>query len=172
MSASQLSKKVPVPKLLLPTSITITPGAAATDPEVVSAVFNHGHTVRGGRYTIVIDSGVGDSGIHDVAGNALDGNFYGVFPSGDGLAGGDFVASIATYHDHVLLAPVPAKDGYVPPGAAVDPPAGSLSQVTSKHQKSAAVHAKDVASRSAHEARVTDQAIESLTWTIDGRRHG
>jgi large repetitive protein len=107
LSAKPLAKNVPVPKLLLPTAITITPGATATSPEVVNVVFNHGHAVRGGRYLIVINSGAGDTGIHDVAGNALDGNFYGNFPSGDGLPGGNFAASIDTFHNNIVLAPVP-----------------------------------------------------------------
>ena len=107
LSARPLSRQVPVPRLLLPTSITITPGATATAPVVVSVVFNNGHAVRGGRYLVIIDSGGGDTGIHDVAGNALDGNFYGTFPTGDGLAGGNFAASIDTFHNKVVLPPVP-----------------------------------------------------------------
>ena len=92
-------------------------------------VFNNGHTVRGGRYLIVINSGGGDTGIHDVAGNALDGNFYGTFPSGDGLPGGNFAASIDTFHNNIVLPPVPFLDGYVPPSAAVvDPPAVATAQ--------------------------------------------
>ena len=77
-------------------------------------VFNDGHVFRGGKYEVVINSGTGDSGIQDVAGNALDGNFYGSFPSGDGLAGGNFVAAIPTFH-RVVLPFVPTADGYVPP---------------------------------------------------------
>ena len=144
LSAKPLSPKVHVPKLLLPTSITITPGATATAPEVVSVVFNHGHTVRGGRYLIVIDSGGGDTGIHDVAGNALDGNFYGTFPSGDGLPGGDFAASIDTFHNNIVLPPVPFRDGFVPPSAAVDPPAHSKAAKTVKNVVKTKVTVKTV----------------------------
>jgi hypothetical protein len=81
----------------LPTAITIAPGTTSMSPVVVTVVFNHGHTVRGGRYLIVINSGHGANGIDDVAGNALDGNSCGKFPSGDGLAGGNFAASIALF---------------------------------------------------------------------------
>ena len=80
--------------------------------------------MRGGKYKVVIDSGTGDGGIHDVADNALDGNYYGQFPTGDGLPGGDFVATIETFHNQVLAA-VPIKDGYAPPAGGVVPPAGN-----------------------------------------------
>ena len=59
-----------------------------------------------------------------MAGNALDGNFYGPFPTGDGLAGGNFVAAIYTFHN-VVLPFVPIADGYVPPPKGIDPPAGA-----------------------------------------------
>ena len=124
ISARPLASDVHVPKLILPTSISYTPGASPADPVVVSVVFNNGHTFRGGKYEVVIDSGTGDSGIQDVAGNALDGNFYGTFPAGDGLPGGNFVAAILTFHNKVLPY-IPIADGYVPPPKGIDPPAGS-----------------------------------------------
>ncbi len=132
ISATPLSSEVHVPKLILPTSILYTPGAVPSDPAVVQVIFNNGHTFRGGKYEVLIDSGTGDSGIQDVAGNALDGNFYGSFPSGDGLAGGNFVADIDTFHRKVLPF-VPIADGYVPPPKGIDPPAGSMGGV--KNQK-------------------------------------
>ena len=109
LSAKPLSTKVPVPKLLLPTSIVVTPGASPTDPVQVKVVFNRGRTVRGGNYSIVIRSGSSDSGVHDAAGNALDGNFYGTFPTGDGIPGGNLAASIATFHNHITLRLFPLK---------------------------------------------------------------
>jgi hypothetical protein len=124
ISATPLSTKVQPPKLILPTKILYTPGALPSDPVVVKVVFNDGHSMRGGKYEVVIDSGTGDHGIQDVAGNALDGNFYGKFPTGDGLPGGDFVAEVETFH-HLVLPLVPIKSGYVPPPAGIDPPAGS-----------------------------------------------
>jgi hypothetical protein len=124
ISATPLSSKVHVPNLILPTSILYTPGALPTDPVVVRVIFNHGHVFRGGKYEVVIDSGTGNSGIQDVAGNALSGNFYGTFPTGDGLPGGDFVAAIYTFHNKILPF-VPIAVGYVPPAKGIDPPAGS-----------------------------------------------
>ena len=143
ISAKPLSSKVHVPALVLPTSISYTPGAAPSDPVTVNVVFNNGHPFRGGKYEVVIDSGTGNAGIQDVAGNALAGNFYGTFPSGDGLAGGNFVAEIYTFHN-VVLPFVPIADGYVPPPAGIDPPAGSshtgnAHTVRAAHEKKAVV---------------------------------
>ncbi len=170
LSAQPLSPKVPVPKLLLPTAIDFTPGATATDPISVSVIFNNGHTVRGGRYLIIIDSGAGDTGIHDVAGNALDGNFYGSFPTGDGLPGGDFAAAIDTFHKNIVLPPVPFRDGYVPPSKAVDPPAHSKAAKNAQHIVRSNVKAKPV-SQSAKQPRTHDAAIEALTFDTKDKRH-
>ncbi len=170
LSAQPLSSKVHVPKLLLPTAINFTPGATATDPITVSVVFNNGHTVRGGRYLIVIDSGSGDNGVHDIAGNALDGNFYGTFPSGDGLAGGAFAASIDTFHKNIVLPPVPFRDGYVPPSKATDPPAHSKTAKTVQHTVRSTVKAKPV-SQSVKPAHAHDHAIESLAFDTAKKRH-
>jgi hypothetical protein len=47
----------------------------------------------------VFNSGLG---ITDVAGNPLDGEFFGRFPSGNGVRGGDFVAIVDAVHKHIL----------------------------------------------------------------------
>jgi hypothetical protein len=143
ISATPLSSKVHVPKTILPTSISYTPGALPSDPVVVNVVFNNGHTFRGGKYEVIINSGTGGMGIHDAAGTALDGNFYGSFPTGDGIAGGNFVADIYTYRN-VILPFVPIADGYVPPKAAIDPPAGS-SQTAKTHKVATITHKTKVA---------------------------
>ena len=112
MSARPLSKKVPVPRLMLPTSISLdATGLLPTDPITATVVFNKGRAMRGGNYRVIINSGPGDFGMQDIAGNPLDGNFYGVFPSGDGLPGGDFVATIATFHHLVLPAVLDQRRG-------------------------------------------------------------
>ncbi len=112
--AKPLSNKVPVKRYVLPTSITVTPGASGTTLETVTVQFYRGRELRGGLYFLVIDSGNDNNGIQDVAGNAMSGNYYGTFPSGDGLPGGNFVAMIAAFHNKVF-APFPIKDGWVPP---------------------------------------------------------
>ena len=139
ISAKPLSPKVHVPSLILPTSILYTPGASPTDPVTVYVVFNNGHVFRGGKYEVLINSGTGDSGIQDVAGNALDGNFYGSFPTGDGLPGGNFIGTISTYH-RVVMPFVPTGDGYVPPVKGIDPPAGSGPGTGGKSHKVKIVH--------------------------------
>ena len=80
ISATPLVDDVHVPHLILPTSITYTPGALPSDPVVVNVVFNKGHTFRGGKYEVVIDSGTGDDGIQDVAGNATRWQFLWKLP--------------------------------------------------------------------------------------------
>ncbi|WP_165073598.1 hypothetical protein [Paludisphaera rhizosphaerae] len=46
------------------------------------------------RYAIIVISGA--NGVLDVVGNQLDGNFSGAFPSGDGVAGGNFLQDLGT----------------------------------------------------------------------------
>ncbi|MDE2509124.1 MAG: hypothetical protein KGM43_18120, partial [Planctomycetota bacterium] len=74
------------------------PPPSPTSPVTVVATLNHGHIIKGGYFFLTIDSG----GIQDMAGNALDGEFYGDFPSGNGIPGGNFNARILAYHDLVL----------------------------------------------------------------------
>ena len=127
---------------------------------MVNVVFNRGRSFRGGKYEVLINSGTGDAGIQDVAGNALDGNFYGPFPTGDGLAGGNFVAEILTFHNKVLPF-VPVADGYVPPAAGIDPPAGALhSGATGKLKARHKAHEAIItAHRAELKARVHDAAL-------------
>jgi large repetitive protein len=170
LSAKPLSSKVPVPKLLLPTAITITPAASPTSPVTVTVVFNHGHTVRGGSYLIVIDSGTGDNGVQDIAGNALDGNFYGSFPTGDSLAGGNFAASISTFHNHITLAPVPVQDGFVAPGAVTIDPPPSVAK-TAKKVRLVETKAKvKPATQTVKQSTVHDLAMGALTFDKKGKR--
>jgi hypothetical protein len=42
--------------------------------------------------------------VQDIAGNALDGEFYGYFPSGNNIRGGNFVAQLTAIH-HTIFAP-------------------------------------------------------------------
>ena len=88
-----------------------------TDPVAVKVVFNkrtfdaRGQVPGGRRFWYGRPRDTGRCG------QCLGGDYYGRFPTGDRLPGGDFVATIATFHNRVL-AGVPIKNGYVPPSAA------------------------------------------------------
>lgn len=88
------------------TGVNVAPGGNSTTETVVITI-NGGHPIRGGFYDFVIHSaGLGGlvTGIQDRAGNALDGEFYGYFPSGNGVRGGDFHARLNAIH-HLILPP-------------------------------------------------------------------
>lgn len=83
---------------LLVTALPTTGGP--TGSVNTSIVINGGQPLRGGVYTLTIRSG----GLADVAGNALDGEFYGYFPSGNNVPGGDFIAQLDALHRTVFPA--------------------------------------------------------------------
>jgi hypothetical protein len=175
ISATPLASYVHVPKLILPTQIYYTPGALPSDPVTVEVVFNKGHVFRGGRYEVVIDSGNGSTGIDSAAGVALSGNFYGSFPTGDGVPGGNFVAAIYTFHDKVLPF-VPIASGYSPPAAGIDPPAGTklprAKRNTIVHQTEPLV-ASAAASRMASlnaKLKAVDAALSELVISTKGKK--
>jgi hypothetical protein len=90
------------PGRLLVGDLSVTPPTGPIGPQTVTApLTNKGRAnLRGGTFTVtVFDS---DLGITDVAGNALDGEFFGRFPSGNGVRGGDFVAIVDAVHNKVL----------------------------------------------------------------------
>jgi hypothetical protein len=93
-----------VPKFLV-TTLTTNPGTQ-TRPQVTTVIINGGKYLRGGHYLITARSAspTDPTGIQDIAGNALDGEFYGYFPSGNNYSGGDFVAEIDALH-HKVYAP-------------------------------------------------------------------
>ena len=77
------------------TNVTTTPGAAPNSYNV-AVTFNSGKQIQGGFYLFTIrDSSNGNSSVQDIAGNHLDGVFYGSFPSGNGINGSDFVAMLS-----------------------------------------------------------------------------
>jgi hypothetical protein len=106
----QLSKLHERPGSTLFTSLTAAP-PAADGSITVTGVVNNGKPLKGGTYTLKISDG--PLGITDVAGNPLDGEFYGYFPSGNNVPGGNFVAILDTVH-HLIYSPKPSK-GYASP---------------------------------------------------------
>jgi hypothetical protein len=83
--------------------ISVTPAGNGTVENVILTI-NGGQPIHGGFYTFVIRSARPDlvSGVQDVAGNALDGEFYGFFPSGNHVPGGNFVARLDAVHNWIL----------------------------------------------------------------------
>jgi hypothetical protein len=99
----ELTKPHTAPATYLVTSLNATPPASPTGTEMVAVVFNGGRALRGGFYTFTArDTSRGPSTVQDVAGNSLDGEFYGSFPSGNGIPGGDFVAMLDAFHNKVF----------------------------------------------------------------------
>lgn len=72
-------------------------GLSPTYPQSVVMYMADGSRPAAGDYNVsALASGSAlRSGIRDMAGNALDGEFYGGLPSGNGIPGGDFAARIA-----------------------------------------------------------------------------
>jgi hypothetical protein len=85
--------------------ISDVPGTT-TGTQTVNLSANGGHYIKGGWYFFTVRSASleNTSGIRDIAGNALDGEFYGYFPSGNNIRGGDFVAQLTAIH-HTIYAP-------------------------------------------------------------------
>ena len=118
-----------------------------------------------------------------MAGNALAGNFYGSFPSGDGLAGGNFVTTISTFHNTILPF-VPIADGYVPPKNGIDPPANAklpkFHQPVAKNSKLVAHKTKASAVQTAGNKTVSknttleavDAALAESSPTFQGELNG
>ncbi len=80
-------------------AVTVTP-ATTTGTQTVTLTIGRGKFIRAGWYDFTIRSVTASdlSGVQDIAGNALDGEFYGYFPSGNNQAGGDFVVQLTTIH--------------------------------------------------------------------------
>jgi PKD repeat protein len=90
------------PGAFLVNVISVT-GGSGTGPVTATLSINNGRQIRGGSYTLTV-RGVGNSPVQDVAGNDLDGVFYGYYPSGNGNAGSNFVAILDAIH-HRIYAP-------------------------------------------------------------------
>ncbi len=79
----------------------VTPSAASpNDPtaaQMVVVQIGNGRALHTGYYVAQVLSG----GLVDVAGNALDGEFKGTFPSGNGQVGGIFQAFLVSHGNHV-----------------------------------------------------------------------
>ena len=85
------------------TNVTATPDPTIPFAYDVAVTFNGGKVIQGGFYLFTIrDSTNGHASVQDLAENHLDGEFYGAFPSGNGINGGDFVAELQSVHNKVF----------------------------------------------------------------------
>jgi uncharacterized protein (TIGR03118 family) len=116
------------PARFLVTSVTVTPGTNVGE-QVAAIQFNNGHVIRGGHYLFKVFSvsPTNLTGVQDNGGNALDGEFYGTFPSGNGKAGGDFVAELDALHNTVF-----APRTVIGPASPTNPSGTSASHTLSK----------------------------------------
>jgi hypothetical protein len=102
--------------------ISVVPGSTSGE-QVATLTINQGATLRGGQYYFTIRSMSPNvlTGVQDIAGNALDGEFYGNFPSGNNHVGGDFVAKLDSKH-HMIFPPQ-SVIGDASPSVPLVPPA-------------------------------------------------
>jgi Bacterial Ig-like domain len=108
------------------TDVTATAGTVAGSYDV-AVVFNSGREIRGGFYLFTIrDSTNGNSSVQDIAGNHLDGHFYGTFPSGNGVNGSDFVAELDGYHNKIFVPQTIIGTANNANGGAGGPPVGAV----------------------------------------------
>ncbi len=85
------------------TDVTETRDPTITYAYDVAVTFNNGAPIKGGYYLFTIrDSIDGNSSVQDLAENHLDGEFFGSFPSGNGINGSDFVAELEAVHGKIF----------------------------------------------------------------------
>jgi PKD repeat protein len=90
------------------TRVTLLGAASPTAPVKAVLTLSGGRPLPSATYTVTVRSARGTLRIRDLAGNALDGEFAGTFPSGDGTPGGNFVARLDSV-SHRVLAAAPAR---------------------------------------------------------------
>ena len=146
------------------TNISVTPGAAAGS-YTVDVTFNNGRPIRGGFYLFTIrDSSNGASSVEDIAGNHLDGVFYGSFPSGNGIPGSDFVAELSGYHNKIFAPQTIVGTASNANGGVGGPPVGAVhsgdftpvtprgsSPALAKRREAVKIHVAAKARAAAHE---------------------
>ncbi len=92
------------------TGVTLGTPVAPGQAQTVVISIDDNQPIKFGTYQFTIKA----SAITDNAGNELDGAYSGVFPSGNGQAGSDFVANLTQTHSTVLPA-APATSPQSPP---------------------------------------------------------
>jgi hypothetical protein len=149
------------PGKFIVTNIAATPDSTTANAFDVAVTFNGGAKLRGGFYLFRIrDTTNGPSSVRDIAGNHLDGEFYGSFPSGNGVNGGDFVAELAAIHNKVFAPQTVIGTASAANGGVGGTPVGAIHSGTSvpasaakKANKAAAHAAKPVAIKAQSHAK-------------------
>jgi hypothetical protein len=110
------------------TNITVTPGSSPNS-EDVAVVFNNGAVIPGGFYLFTIRSSQSNPTlfVEDQAENALNGEFFGTFPSGvSGFHGNDFVAMLSGFHNKIFAPQTILGTASPGNGGAGGPPVGAV----------------------------------------------
>jgi len=142
----------------LVTQLVASPQGQPDAPQGVLVTFNTGNSLRGGAYTFTIRSG----GIRDVAGNALDGEFFGTFPSGNNIPGGDFVTQLNAIHRRVsapgsVIGPAnPTGFGRLPGTVTIGGGANGQAAAATRAAARAAATTRAAATRAARVAHVAE----------------
>jgi hypothetical protein len=167
VSATPLNSSIPVRKVIIPSSITVIPGAGTDGIAEAIIKLNKGKPLRGGHYTITILA----AGIADIAGNALDGRFYGSFPSGNDGSASNFVAQVTAMPTKVLP-PFPIQTGYAKPARPVSNRSAARVDAVAKAKPRVinAVQSHQNSNPTEGQTSLLDEAIESLV-TTKTKRH-
>ncbi len=171
LSARPLNNRIPVRKMIVPTSVTVIAGATPTSVDEAVVVFNHGKALNPGHYTVQVLA----AGMFDVAGNLLAGRFYGSYPTGNGAPGTNYVAQFTAFPARTLAA-FPFQAGYARPkmpgsGSATPKVRVAEAAVSRTHVRSLARQAGAGSDHAKHDpASLIDQAIASLDGIQPKRR--
>ena len=92
--------RAPLPRNWITAITVVQMSAGIRGPIEVQLQINNGRPLRTGRYDLTIKSG----GVTDIAGNVLDGEYYGYVPSGNDKPGGDFNALFVSSHGYTFAA--------------------------------------------------------------------
>jgi hypothetical protein len=89
-----------------PTRVALIPPVTPNSALAVMLTFNKGKKITKGQYVLSINPGV----VRDIAGNLLDGEFSGRFPTGNGHPGGDFAMKFKTDGNSITVMPLVPSD--------------------------------------------------------------
>ncbi|MHB1562124.1 MAG: Ig-like domain-containing protein, partial [Isosphaeraceae bacterium] len=171
VSARPLNDWIPVRRVIVPTSVSVIAGATPSSVDEAVVVLNHGKRLNPGHYTVQVAAG----GMFDVAGNLLGGRFYGSYPTGNGVAGTNYVAQFTAFPARTLAA-FPFQTGYarpkMPAFRLAAPQVGIAGAAVSRTQaRTLARQAGAWSDHAKHDpASFVDQAIASLDGIHPKRR--